>query len=180
MPPPPETLTARLIMLRRAEPADAQSLYLAARNVDVMRYMDWPMPTDPRDVESHLRKSSADWDTGEEYQWVILDRNTAGCVGTISCRPKGHAADFGYFLARSHWGKGLAMEAASAVINWLDSQPEILRIWATVDVDNVRSRRLLERLDLNLEGILRMATFRPNIGGPPRDTAIYARTKSVT
>jgi RimJ/RimL family protein N-acetyltransferase len=176
---PPEILAAPLIVLRRAQPADAQGLYLLARNVEVMRYMDWPMPTDPRDTESHLRKVSADWDAGAEYQWVIIDRNSAECVGTISCRPKGHAADFGYFLARSYWGKGLAMDAASAVVNWLNSQSEILRVWASVDVENMRSRRLLERLDLRLEGILRMATLRPNIGGLPRDTAIYAKTKSV-
>lgn len=178
--PPPETLTARSIVLRRAQLADAQSLYLSACNADVMRYLDWPMPTDPKDTESHLRKVSADWDAGAEYQWVILDRNSAECIGTISCRPHGHAADFGYFLARSHWGRGLALDAAFAVVNWLNSQSEILRIWASVDVENVRSRRLLERLDLQLEGILRTATVRPNIGGLPRDTAIYARIKRVT
>lgn len=178
--PPPETLNARLTVLRRARASDAQSLYLSARNADVMRYMDWPMPTDLADTESHLRQVSADWDAGVEYQWVILDRDGAECIGTISCRPKGHAADFGYFLARSHWGRGLASDAASAVVDWLNGQSEIVRIWATVDVENLRSRRLLERLDLRLEGVLRMATVRPNIGGPPRDTAVYARIKSVT
>ena len=33
--PPPETLNARLTVLRRARPSDAQSLYLSARNADV-------------------------------------------------------------------------------------------------------------------------------------------------
>lgn len=177
MQPPPETLTGRLVVLRRATPADAHCLYLAACNVEVMRFMDWPMPTDPKDTESHLRETAADWDRGSEYQWVIFDRNSAQCVGTISCRPKGHEADFGYFLDRNHWGKGFATDAATAVVNWLDAQPGIIRVWATVDVENVRSRRLLERLDLKLEGVLRMATLRPNIGGLPRDTAVYARTK---
>ena len=65
--PPPEIVAARLIVLRRAQPADAQGLYLLARNVDVMRYMDWPMPTDPMDTESHLREVSADWDAGAAY-----------------------------------------------------------------------------------------------------------------
>lgn len=177
---PPETLTARLVVLRRAQPADARCLYLAARNAEVMRYMDWPMPTDPMATESHLRQTSADWDTGCGYQWVILDRTSAECVGTISCRPNGHAADFGYFLGRNYWGRGLATDAASAVVAWLDTQPEIVRVWASVDVENIRSRRLLERLGLQLEGVLRMATLRPNIGRLPRDTAVYARTKTVT
>lgn len=178
--PPPENIPARSVLLRRAQPTDAQCLYLAANNTDVMRFMDWPMPTDPKDTESHLRNSSADWDAGSEYQWVILDRNSAECVGTISCRPRGHSADFGYFLGRNHWGRGLATDAAWAILAWLDTQSEIIRVWASVDVENVRSRRLLERLGLHLEGVLHMATVRPNIGGLPRDTAIYARTKPVT
>ena len=178
--PPPENITARSVLLRRAQPSDAQYLYLAARNADVVRFMDWPMPTDPRDTEAHLRQSSADWDAGSEYQWVILDRSSAECMGTISCRIKGHSADFGYFLGRNHWGKGLATDAASAVLAWLDTQSEIIRVWASADAENVRSRRLLERLGLQLEGVLRMATVRPNIGGLPRDTVIYARTKPVT
>jgi RimJ/RimL family protein N-acetyltransferase len=135
------------------------------------------MPTDIRDTESHLQKVSADWEAGSEYQWVILERPSGECAGTISCRPKGHVADFGYFLDRNYWGKGIATSAASAVLTWLAAQPEIIRVWATVDVDNIRSRRLLERLGLQLEGVMRMATIRPNIGGPPRDTAIYAWTK---
>lgn len=178
--PPPETLAARLVLLRRAGPSDAESLYLAASNAEVMRFMDWPMPADPTDTEAHLRGASAAWDAGSEYQWVILERNGAACLGTISCRPRGHSADFGYFLGREHWGKGFAADAASAVIAWLDAQPQIVRVWASADVENVRSRRLLERLGLQLEGVLRMATVRPNIGRLPRDTAIYARTRCVT
>ena len=177
MQPPPETLTGRLVLLRRATPADAKCLYLAAANAEVMRFMDWPMPTDPGDTESHLREASADWDDGSEYQWVILERYSTECVGTISCRPKGHEADFGYFLGRKYWGRGLGTDAASVVVAWLETQPEITRIWATADAENVRSRRLLERLGLQLERVLPMATLRPNIGGPPRDTAVYARAK---
>jgi hypothetical protein len=53
-------------------------------------------------------------------------------------------------------------------------QPEILRIWATADAENVRSHKVLERLGLHREGVLPMATYRPNIGGQPRATAVYA------
>ncbi len=60
---------------------------------------------------------------------------------------------------------------------WLDSQSDMLRMWARVNCENVRFRRLLERLGLELEGVMRCVTLRPNIGGPPRDTTMYARVK---
>lgn len=84
--PLPERLPSRLILLRCAKPADAQRLYLAARNAEVMRFMDWAMPTDPRDTESHLRASATDWDAASEYRWVIVERSGTESVGIISCR----------------------------------------------------------------------------------------------
>jgi ribosomal-protein-alanine N-acetyltransferase len=167
-----------LVVLRRAGPSDSQSLFQTACDPEVMRFVDWPSPKDPATVEANLQNALTDWKNHSEYQWVILERLTGECAGTISCRPKDHAADFGYFLSRRYWGKGLATEAAKAVVSWLASQPEIWRIWASVDTENARSRRLLARVGLTFEGVMHMATLRPNIGGPPRDTAIYALTKS--
>ncbi len=175
---PPDLIKAASIVLRRAQPDDAPSLFALAADPEVMRFMDWPMPTDVSSTRSHLEGASADWDAGVEYQWVILEGHTGAIAGTIALRLKGHAADFGYFLGRGFWGRGLAFGAASAVLQWLDTQSHILRIWATTDSGNLRSRRLLERLGLRLEGIICCVTIRPNIGGPPRDTAIYARTRN--
>jgi RimJ/RimL family protein N-acetyltransferase len=175
---PPELITAALVTLRRAGPSDSSALYQVARDPEVMRFMDWPMPTDPKSTEAHLERAVVSWESGSEYQWVILERASAECVGTISCRPKGNSADFGYFLDRRYWGRSYAREAASAVLDWLNTQSEIARIWATVDTENARSRRLLERLGLRLECVLFRATVRPNIGLAPRDTAVYARTKA--
>jgi ribosomal-protein-alanine N-acetyltransferase len=177
---PPEVIAASVVTLRRASPADGAALYVVARDPEVMRFMDWPMPSDPKNTEAHLESSLRAWDAGSEYQWVILERAQAKCIGTISCRPQGDSADFGYFLDRNYWGRGYASDAASTVLTWLAAQQEIVRIWATVDVENTRSRRLLERQGLRLESVLPMATVRPNIGGGPRDTAVYARTKRVT
>jgi ribosomal-protein-alanine N-acetyltransferase len=175
---PPDLIKTPSVVLRRAKPDDAPSLFAFASDPQVVQFMDWPMPTDASSTKSHLEGASANWDSGVEYQWIILESQTGACIGTIALRVKGHAADFGYFLGRSFWGRGLAFDAAAAVLQWLDTQSHILRIWATVDSENLRSRRLLERLGLQLEGVMRCATFRPNIGGPPRDTAIYARTKN--
>ena len=174
---PPDLIEASPILLRRARAEDAPALFALATNSDVMRFMDWPMPIDVSSTRSHLESASSNWDSGVEYQWIIQEHQSSDCAGTIALRVKGHAADFGYFLGRNFWGKGLAFGAATAVLQWLDIQPTIFRIWATVDSENRRSRRLLERLGLQLEGVTRCATIRPNIGGPPRDTAIYARIK---
>ena len=175
---PPEIVERTVVQLRRVTPQDGTELFLAARDPEVMRYMDWQMPEHVTETEAHLQRADRNWDEGSEFQWVILEMSSKAVVGTISYRPKAHSADFGYFLARQHWGKGLAREAAAWVVGWLTVQPEVFRVWATADAENTRSRRLLESLGLRLEGVHRMATVRPNIGGPPRDTALYARCRN--
>jgi RimJ/RimL family protein N-acetyltransferase/ketosteroid isomerase-like protein len=175
---PPERIDGVLVRLRRATLEDAPALFLAAASPEVMKYMTWPAQTSDSESRNHLEGAVQRWTDGTEYQWIIEERSTGELAGTISYRPKAHAAEFGYFLARSHWRKGFALEAGSLVVNWFKAQPEILRIWATSDAENSRSHQVLERLGLQREGVLRMATHRPNIGGPPRDTAVYAWCRS--
>ena len=65
-------------------------------------------------------------------------------------------------------------------MHWLRRQPTVLRIWATTDADNTRSAAVLGKVGLQLEGVMRKATLRPNIGGGPRDTLLYASVKDST
>jgi [ribosomal protein S5]-alanine N-acetyltransferase len=174
---PPERIDGKLVRLRRTTPEDARTLFLAAADPEVMRYMEWAAQTSDAETRKHLEGAEQRWIDGTEFQWIIEDRATGVLAGTISFRPKGHSVDFGYFLARTHWRKGFALEAGQIVLAWLKEQPELFRIWATADAENTRSHKVLERLGLGREGVLRFATYRPNIGGEPRDTALYAWCK---
>ena len=173
MSPPPDTLKSERLELRRARPEHGADLFAVANDPDVMHFMDWPRPNDPAQTIAHLEIVYSAWDLGKEYQWLVYLREGQSPVGTISCRPQGHMADFGYFFGASHWGKGYATEAGKIVLGWLQNCDEIYRVCATTDAENTRSRCVLEKLGLELEGVLKMATVRPNIGPIPRDTAIY-------
>lgn len=175
---PPDSIAGAQVRLRRSTPADSEAVFRAASDAEVMRYMEWPAHTSVADTEAFMGGCAARWSTGAEYHWVIEDSAGGPLLGCIACRVKGHAADFGYFLARQAWGRGIATEASSLLLAWLHRQPSIFRIWATTDAENIRSARVLERLGMQCEGVLRMATYRPNIGGRPRDTAIYALCKA--
>lgn len=55
-----------------------------------------------------------------------------------------------FYLARPYWGKGLASEAASALITFGFRKLKLRRIVATVQAGNRASVRILEKLDFNL------------------------------
>ena len=176
----PVLIEGARLRLRRSTPADATAVFHAAQHAEVMRYMDWPAHGSEADARSYLEGCAQRWHEGSEYHWVIELKPAAEVIGAVACRVKGHAADFGCFLGRTHWGQGYATEATGLLVGWLRRQSGVLRIWATTDVQNTGSAAVLRKLGLQLEGVMRKATLRPNIGGGPRDTAVYASVKDST
>ncbi len=170
------------LRLRRSTPLDASWTFAAAQDLEVMRYMDWPAHRAQAEAHDYLGGCAARWEAGTEFHWMIEAKASGECLGSIACRPKGHAVDFGYFLARQHWGQGLGTEAARLLVGWLQRQSSIWRIWATTDADNVRSAAVLVKAGLVQEGVMRRAGIRPNFTSPmgalpthtPRDTALFA------
>jgi len=58
--------------------------------------------------------------------------------------PPNGLGSLGYGLARPHWGKGLATEAAASVIGYGFEVLKLDKVWARTDPRNVASVRVLE------------------------------------
>ncbi len=142
--------------------------------------MDFPTHRSIADAQQFIERCAEQRASGLEYTWVIVMPHDDRAIGAISCRIRGHAADFGYMLGRHAWRRGFATEAGKAVVSWLANLAPIARVWATCDVDNKASARVLEKLGLSCEGILRAWAIRPNISPEPRDAFIYARVRRAT
>jgi ribosomal-protein-alanine N-acetyltransferase len=173
-----DTLMTERIVLRRPVVTDAMAVYEYASDSDVTRFMDWPTHQNLRDALNFLRRSIANWEDGIECTWAVTLKPEDHAVGIVSCRVQGHAASIGYVLNRRYWGQGYATEAASTVVSSVFSLSPVCRVWATCDADNLASARVLEKLGMAREGLMRKAVIRPNLGDEPRDTLLYARIKS--
>ena len=68
-------------------------------------------------------------------------------------------------------------EATRALVHWLLEQPSVYRIEALCDIENVASQRVLEKVGLEREGILRRWMVLPNLSETPRDMYIYGKVK---
>jgi [ribosomal protein S5]-alanine N-acetyltransferase len=58
--------------------------------------------------------------------------------------------ELGYGLAAPYRGQGFGTEAVRALADWVAAQPGVRTVTASVEVGNLASRRLLERLDFEL------------------------------
>lgn len=54
--------------------------------------------------------------------------------------------EFGYMVLSEYRRRGVAEQAASALLAWAAEQPDAQRVWALVDPDNKPSLRLLHKL----------------------------------
>ena len=82
--------------------------------------------------------------------------------------------EVGYALARPYWGKGYMTEIMRTVIDWALTQPDIFRVQAFCDVENIASARVMEKAGMAREGLLRRYVVHPNISAEPRDAYLYA------
>jgi RimJ/RimL family protein N-acetyltransferase len=75
-----------------------------------------------------------------------------GCAG-FGRRPSG-AIEFGYWVARPHWGKGYATEAGRALVAIARDSLRIARLSAGHFLDNHASGRVLEKIGFRPTGIV--------------------------
>jgi RimJ/RimL family protein N-acetyltransferase len=177
MKPPPDTLMTDRLLLRRPTLTDAPAVYEYGRDPEVTRYLIFHTHKSLADAEGFLGACRSRWESGEEYCWLITLSGQHRVIGSIVCRVRGYAVDIGYALASAHWRHGYATEAGRAVVAWAADLPEVHRVWAVCDVENAASARVLEKLGMSREGILRRWIIHPNISPEPRDCCVYARVR---
>jgi [ribosomal protein S5]-alanine N-acetyltransferase len=145
-----ELRTPRLLL--RAFRADDVDDALAYRNdPEFAAFLPHiPQPFTRADAERFVEVNMTEpWDTLPTFAVVLYGR----VIGTVNFEidVATRTAMLGYAIGRAYWGRGLATEAARAALAWLLAEHDLVSIWASTQVANTRSRRVLEKLDMTLE-----------------------------
>lgn len=174
-PAPPERIDTGRLLLRRTTADDAESIFREyAQDAEVTRYLCWRPHTDVAQTRAFMEQCRQAWDTGAAYPFAIIGRADGRLMGMIEMRLDGHRAEFGYVLARPHWGRGIMPEALNALIRWVSALEGMHRVWAYCDVENRASQRVLEKAGMEREGVVRRWARMPNLGAAPRDCLFYS------
>jgi ribosomal-protein-alanine N-acetyltransferase len=170
--------TARLLA-KPAAVGDAPVVYDEyASDPTVAKYMTWAPHRNVGETIEFLRRCERVWADGSAFPWTLWVKDSGAFAGLIEIRVHASAVDLGYALVPRWWRQGLMSEALSSVVQWALAQPHIYRVWATCDVDNAASARVLERVGMDREGVLRRWLVHPNVGDEPRDCFCYAIVKT--
>ena len=174
MPWPERIETARLI-LRAPIDTDAAAIFRPyTQDTDVTRYLMWRPHEVLADAHEYIARCQSRWRSSAEFTWMLTGRVDGEVLGAIALRPDGHKAAIGYVLTRAYWGQALMPEAARALLDHARGIAELHRVWAVCDVDNLGSARVMEKIGMAREGLLRRWVVHPNIGTTLRDALCYS------
>jgi [ribosomal protein S5]-alanine N-acetyltransferase len=175
---PPKTLKTERIRLRKAKLADAEAIFREyAQDPEVTKYVSWRAHRSLEETREYVSMCLLAWDVGKAFHWVIERTEDKRVIGMIIARVNAEKWELGFVLARGYWRQGFMTEALKAIIGWALKQKEIHRVWAVCDIDNVASARVMEKVGMRREGILKRWSVHPNISAEPRDSYCYAITK---
>ena len=153
-PPLPESIQTPRLLLRPFRFDDSDDIYAYASDPEWGRFLAHGQPYERRHAEAFLaERVLAKW--RKNPAWALEQKGRV--VGGLSLwlARRNRRAEIGYELARWLWGRGLASEAAATVIDEAFRRLPIRKVTATASAGNVRSTRLLERLGMQREALLR-------------------------
>lgn len=135
------------LILRHWKTSDAQRLYSLAKNPNIGPVAGWPPH---KSVEDSLNIIKTVF-TREECYAVVLKDDVIGCAELLMHPNCNHwwgegAAELGYWIGEAYQGRGYATQACRALIKRAFAQLNINEIYASYKMENLASKRVLEKL----------------------------------
>lgn len=142
--------TPRLI-LRNYKRSDLEEVHRYSSDLLTVKYMLWG-PNTLTDSLDFIKRSIQESKRKPRvaYDLAIIEKSNNLLIGGVSLIRHDHQAEIGWILNRSYWGKGIATEAAHALIRFGFMDLNLDRIIATCDVDNTASYQLMRRCGFTL------------------------------
>ena len=153
----PTLQTARLL-LRPFSMDDAADVQRLAGDREVARNtMLVPHPYEDGEAERWIGTHQEIFESGQGVMFAIERREDHTFMGSIGLTlfEKHRSGELGYWLGRPFWNNGYTTEAARAVLRYGFQQRNLHRIHAKHYTRNPASGRVMQKLGMQSEGVMR-------------------------
>jgi ribosomal-protein-alanine N-acetyltransferase len=149
----PTQITTERLILRPFQTEDVEDALAYRDDVEFARFLvHVPQPFTRGDAEAFVARTMAEpWDRSPTFA-VVLEGRVIGTVN-FEVNATTHTAMIGYAIGRAWWGRGIATEAGRATMAWAIEGFDLARVWASTELGNVRSQRVLEKLGMRRESV---------------------------
>lgn len=158
----PPVIEAERIYLRRMLRRDATDMFEYSCNPEVTRYLLWDPHPDRLYTSRYLSYIQSRYRSGDFYDWAVIWKESEKMIGTCGFTRfnfEAKSAEIGYVLNPRFWRIGVAPEAAKTVMRFGFSELGLHRIEAKYMSENIPSKKVMEKLGMQFEGVARDSMF---------------------
>jgi ribosomal-protein-alanine N-acetyltransferase len=135
-------------VLRVVSEADIPFLWSATRFAGFNDGMRWDAPNQPEEFIEVTRLNLHSWKLGDQFSFTVVEKTSGAPIGRVGIRKdaRENVWAVGYWVHPGHWGKGFAVEATRALIEFGFSQLGAAEITVAHATWNNQSKRVVEKL----------------------------------
>jgi ribosomal-protein-serine acetyltransferase len=161
--------------LRPLRHSDSRELFALTHSnrTHLRQWLPWvDAVTAEADTRAYIRTTIEQRDEGRGPVFAIVhDGAIAGVTGFLPLDRVHRGGEIGYWLAAPYQGRGIMTASCRFLVRYAFHTLDLHRLQIAAATENLRSRAVIERLGLKLEGILR---GRENLYGRWVDHAVYS------
>lgn len=142
----------------------------------------WPIHEDIETTIKILEEWEKSYQNHQIYQWAIVLKETEDVFRSISLfhmmmfsHKSETICQFGYCLSRKYWNQGIATKATYKMLAFAFKSVGVTGIKARHDIQNISSQRVIEKLGMHCEGLLKKVCR--NAKGDWIDCQVYSLLK---
>jgi ribosomal-protein-alanine N-acetyltransferase len=131
---------------------DADSVFAMRSDEEVMRFIRAPQ-TNPKEAENWIKLISSRWESEKIGFCAIIEKKSNRFIGWCGLwrLTETKEIEVGYALFKEFWGRGYAVEASEALLQYGFEQLGLEKIVAVASPENRSSRRVMEKLGMTFD-----------------------------
>jgi len=122
---------------------------------EMMQYMPGSDLTPEERANRAFKFFDGAWSRNGYGAWMITDKRNGQLLGDCYLEAENESGsgdvEIGYDVGRNFWGRGIATEAAQAVLRFAFENTSVERIVGVAVKDNIGSQRVLEHIGFSFE-----------------------------
>ncbi len=172
--PKPVTLEGKTVRLEPLRWEHAAGLLSVGAEESIWQFSATPPPTDLAKASDWIEGRLADQAAGQRVPFAVIclaDGRFAGSTGYGFINRQYRTMEIASWYGLDYQRTGVNTECKYLLLKYAFEELGALRVALNVDVENIRSRRAVERIGAVQEGILRKHRIRRD--GTRRDTVVF-------
>jgi [ribosomal protein S5]-alanine N-acetyltransferase len=160
-------------ILRKMNANDAEDMFEYSSNQEVTKCLSYDHKS-IEDAEKYIQTKVEKYALGECMIWGIEykgNKKYIGACGFTHWDIENQSAEIAYSLNQDYWGRGIMSEIVYKLFQFGFEKMNLNRIEARCWSENDKSVRIMEKNNMNFEGVFREQIF---VKGKHRDIKMYS------